>query len=92
MLVLKLEIWPKGDKTKARTVGEATLSNIGGDERTGDYEFEIEETAFGEMPARASKGHIYHHDRMLGAWVLVHRMLGYFLRHREAKAQHAQEG
>jgi hypothetical protein len=81
MLVLKLEIWPKGDETKARVVGEATLSNVGGDELAGDYEFEIEETAFGAMPARASKGHIYHHTRARGAWRLVHRMLSYFLRH-----------
>jgi hypothetical protein len=92
MLVLKLEIWPKDDKTKAWTVGEATLSNIGGDERAGDYEFEIEETAFGEMPARSSKGHIYHHTRALGAWQLVHRMLGSFLRRQEAKAEHARKG
>jgi len=38
MIVIKLEMWLKGDHTKARDLGVATISNVGGDAITGDYE------------------------------------------------------
>jgi hypothetical protein len=38
MIVIKLEIWPKGDHTRARNLGTAAIWNVGGDADTGDYE------------------------------------------------------
>jgi hypothetical protein len=38
MLVVKIEMWPQGDHTKARSLGVATIANTGGDTTLGDYE------------------------------------------------------
>lgn len=38
MLVIKIELWPRGDHTRARSLGVATIENVGGDPKTGDYE------------------------------------------------------
>ena len=38
MLVIKIELWPKGDHTRARNLGTATIANTGGDFFRGDYD------------------------------------------------------
>ena len=38
MIVVRLEMWPKGDSSKARSLGVATIANVGGNASTGDYE------------------------------------------------------
>lgn len=38
MLVVKIELWPKGDHTRARTLGVGTIANVGGSVSTGHYE------------------------------------------------------
>jgi hypothetical protein len=38
MLVIRIEIWPRGDHTAARSLGVATISNVGGTLETGNYE------------------------------------------------------
>lgn len=38
MIYIRAEMWPKGDRTKARILGEATIENLGGGTRTkADY-------------------------------------------------------
>lgn len=38
MIVVRLEMWPKGDHARARSLGIATISNKGGTAESGDYE------------------------------------------------------
>ncbi len=38
MIVIKLEIWPRGDHNRARPLGVATIANVGGTLQTGNYE------------------------------------------------------
>ena len=38
MLVIKIEMWPRGNHAKARPLGVATIANVGGDAKVGDYE------------------------------------------------------
>lgn len=38
MIVIRLEMWPKGDHTKARELGIGVIANIGGSAALGDYD------------------------------------------------------
>lgn len=38
MLVIRIELWPRGDHTRARSLGVATIANVGGTVKQGDYE------------------------------------------------------
>lgn len=38
MLIIRIEMWPKGDHTRARSLGIATIANVGGTAEAGDYE------------------------------------------------------
>lgn len=38
MLVIKIEMWPKGDHTRARSLGVATITNVGGTTDEGNYD------------------------------------------------------
>ena len=37
MVYCRIELWPGGDRTKARLLQEATIANVGGDRERGDY-------------------------------------------------------
>jgi hypothetical protein len=37
MVYVRIELWPGGDRTKARLLQEATIANVGGDAERGDY-------------------------------------------------------
>ena len=37
MVYVRVELWPGGDRTKARLLQEATIANVGGDAERGDY-------------------------------------------------------
>jgi hypothetical protein len=92
MIVVKLEMWPKGDPTKARSLGVATISNVGGTTSSGDYEavlLKSEEYTRGPLRPLEDrirdpkvseiwrKGQIYGFDRVkLGPWDLLFRALG----------------
>jgi hypothetical protein len=41
MIVIKLEMWPRGDHSRARSLGVATIANVGGTADTGDYEVRL---------------------------------------------------
>ncbi len=41
MLVVKLELWPKGDQTRAVSYGHAFIANVGGDVDHGNYKLTI---------------------------------------------------
>jgi hypothetical protein len=38
MIVVKVELWPKGDANRAKTLGVASICNVGGDLALADYE------------------------------------------------------
>jgi hypothetical protein len=38
MLYIRIEIWPFGNRDKARVLGEATIANVGGDNNMANYE------------------------------------------------------
>lgn len=38
MIIIRLEMWPRGDHTRARSLGVATVANMGGDAKVGHYE------------------------------------------------------
>jgi hypothetical protein len=40
MIVVKVELWPRGDKTKKRMLGKVFITNIGGDVDLGTYKVE----------------------------------------------------
>jgi len=37
MIVVKVELWPRGDQAKATEIGRTYIANVGGDVRRGDY-------------------------------------------------------
>lgn len=41
MIYIRVELWPFGDRTRARTLGEATVANVGGTDTRGTYDFKI---------------------------------------------------
>jgi len=41
MLVIKIELWPRGDHTRARSLGMATIANVGGTVQTGNYDCKL---------------------------------------------------
>lgn len=41
MIYIRLEMWPKGDRTRRYLLGEATVTNIGGGPTRGDYELKV---------------------------------------------------
>jgi hypothetical protein len=41
LIVIKLEMWPKGDHRLARSLGVGTIANVGGTADTGEYEVRL---------------------------------------------------
>ncbi len=38
MIYIKIAMWPGGDQTRERLLGEGTIANVGGDASFGDYQ------------------------------------------------------
>lgn len=57
MIVIRLEMWPKGDHTRARSLGVATITNVGGNLKIGEYEATLFKSA--EYSDRAEKRPIH---------------------------------
>jgi hypothetical protein len=91
MLVVKIEMWPQGDHTKARSIGVATIANTGGDTTLGDYECRLFKSPENSKKARPlhemltrpkaketwRKGTVQGFPRIkLGPWDLLFRALG----------------
>jgi hypothetical protein len=41
MIVVKIELWPRGDRTKAREIGRTYIANVGGDVKRGNYDVAV---------------------------------------------------
>ena len=72
MIVIKIDMWPQGDKSRAYRLGRATISNIGGDESTGEYEAVIA----GKLDGPTKITHVRDFPRLrLDVWHLLRRVL-----------------
>lgn len=45
MLVIRIELWPKGDESRAREIGRGLIANVGGTDQVGDYEVRLLKSA-----------------------------------------------
>jgi hypothetical protein len=70
MIYVRVELWPFGQKEKAKVIGEMTVSNYGGTEELSDYEVEATDnrgTGFTSC--------IVGHDRSQSIWALIKRAI-----------------
>jgi len=81
MIVVKIELWPKGDSQKAREIGRSYIANVGGNMKKGDYEIAVCRRGskrcpwFGETKA-VRQGTIKNFPRLsYNVWRLVTRAL-----------------
>ena len=44
MIYMRLELWPGGDRSRARILSEGIIHNTGGDATTGEYEYLFSKT------------------------------------------------
>lgn len=45
MLVVKIELWPKGDAARKTDLAVVAIANVGGDAENGDYEYAVSHQA-----------------------------------------------
>lgn len=69
MLVVKLEVWPFGQKAAAREIGRLQITNTGGSEEACSYDVQASGDAAGDL--RSTAHHGLRHARREGAWKLV---------------------
>lgn len=50
MLVVKLELWPRGDQNQAEEIGREYIANIGGDAERGDYQAAVCRRGTNDIP------------------------------------------
>lgn len=78
MLVVKLEIWPGGRESGARTVGVANIANVSDLAAVSNYMYKVMEYGnFSDkcLPAKGCCGTIRNHERANSAWELVRKVL-----------------
>lgn len=73
MLVVKLEIWPFGEKAARRELGRITIANVGGPDEACKYDVQATGEAARDLHLEAIRGLL--HARADGAWKLVSRAL-----------------
>lgn len=70
MLLVKLEIWPGGDRERAREIGHIEIGNVSDLSPISNYEVILKE------PGRCDRrGVVRDHHRVAGAWKLVARAI-----------------
>lgn len=70
MIYVRVELWPFGQKEKAKVIGEMTVWNIGGTDELGDYEVETKDDR-----GTGFTGVIVGHDRKQSIWTLLRKAL-----------------
>jgi hypothetical protein len=73
VLRVTVEIWPGGDKTRARTIAIANVANMSDLADCSDYRVEAMEAANGLTgdPARNGECMVLAHDRKQSVWALL---------------------
>lgn len=74
MIYVRIELWPGGNKERAKLLGEATIANIGGyaHDARGTYSYRLEGKAHTLLKAGRVTG--FPRKRLLG-WDLLYRVL-----------------
>ena len=80
MIVIRIELWPKGDKGMARLLGEGHIANVGGDLDYGNYRVSLLRSPEYAKASNVGKpwrrGEVSHFPRRrLGPWDLLLRAL-----------------
>jgi hypothetical protein len=72
MLRITVEIWPGGDKTRARAVAIANVANLSDLANVSDYAVSVAEgrNPVVNTPPWSQRGHVFQHDRRTSVWAL----------------------
>jgi hypothetical protein len=73
MLRVTVEIWPGGDKTRARAIATANVANLSDLAAVNDYAVDANEgyNSVTNTPPWSLRGHIFQHDRKASVWALI---------------------
>jgi hypothetical protein len=73
MLRVTVEIWPGGDKTRARSLAIANIANISDLADVSDYAVAVSEghNPVTNTPPWSQRGHVFQHDRRISVWALI---------------------
>jgi hypothetical protein len=73
VLRITVEIWPGGDKTRARAVAIANVANVSDLADVSDYAVSVTEghNPVTNRPPWSQRGHLFQHDRRTSVWALV---------------------
>jgi hypothetical protein len=73
MLCVTVEIWPGGDKTRARAVAIANVANLSDLADVSDYAVSVSEgyNPVTNTPPWSQRGSVFQHDRRTSVWTLV---------------------
>ena len=73
MLRVTVEIWPGGDKTRARSLAIANVANVSDLANVSDYAVSVSEgyNPVTNTPPWSQRGQIYEHDRRTSVWALI---------------------
>lgn len=82
MVVVKIELWPRGDERQAREIGRVRITNDGtGDSQYGNYDAELAHAGrYAGRPGVWKRGRVGRHYRDLSPYHLVARALAAALR------------
>ena len=73
MLCVTVEIWPGGDKTRARAVAIANVANLSDLADVSDYAVSVAEgyNPVTNTPPWSQGGSVFQHDRRTSVWALI---------------------
>jgi hypothetical protein len=73
MLRVTVEIWPGGDKTRARALAIANVANLSDLADVSDYVMDANEgyNPITNAAPWSQRGHIFQHDRKASVWALI---------------------
>jgi hypothetical protein len=73
VLRITVEVWPGGDKTRARAIATANVANVSDLADVSDYAVSVTEghNPVSNTPAWSQRGHLFQHDRATSVWALI---------------------
>jgi hypothetical protein len=73
VLRITIEIWPGGDKTRARAIALANVANVSDLAEVSDYAVSVTEggNPISCTPPWSRRGYVFQHDRRSSVWALV---------------------
>lgn len=72
MIVVKVEMWPGGDKSRKRSLGSMSIANVSGNDKLANYIYEL----YGAKGITMNSGNIMHYPRKrLHVFNLLYRIL-----------------